>query len=142
MLAGVSARADSVVNTVHNLSVYGPGAIKSMTESNACVFCHTTHHSGGATPLWNHILTSVTNYIVYSSPTFEAMGLTIPQPNGASRLCLGCHDGTVALGSVNSRTSPITMQNNVTTISGHANLGTDLSGDHPISFVYDQNLML
>jgi predicted CXXCH cytochrome family protein len=144
VLAGASAWAESVVDSVHNLSVYGTGSIKSMTESNACVFCHTTHHSGGATPLWNHTMASITNYIVYSSPTLEAMSLSIPQPNGASRLCLSCHDGTVALGSVSSRTTPISVQQNGTIIStmpaGPSNLGTDLSGDHPISFVYDSAL--
>ncbi len=143
-LAAFSVRAESVVNTVHNLSAYGSGTIKSMTESNACVFCHTPHHSGGATPLWNHNLASTTNYIVYSSPTLDAIQLTVPQPNGASRLCLGCHDGTVALGSVNSRTTPISVQQNgalVTTMpAGPSNLGTDLSGDHPVSFVYDSSL--
>jgi len=135
------SHADTVVNSVHNLSVTGPGTIKATSETDTCIFCHTAHHSNGATPLWNHNLSGVTNYVVYSSATLDAMGLTIPQPNGSSRLCLSCHDGTIALGSVNSRTSPISMQNGVTTIpKGAGNLGTDLSGDHPISFVYDAAL--
>jgi predicted CXXCH cytochrome family protein len=137
-----TTRADSVVHSVHNLSISGPGTNKATVEIQVCVFCHTPHRSQGASPLWNHNSSSVTNYIVYSSPTLDAMGLTIPQPNGASRLCLSCHDGTVALGSVSSRTTPIAMQNGVTKIAGHANLGTDLSGDHPISFVYDQQLAI
>ena len=133
--------ADTVVNSVHNLSVTGPGTIKATSETDTCIFCHTAHHSNGATPLWNHNLSGVTNYVVYSSATLDALGLTIPQPNGSSRLCLSCHDGTIALGSVNSRTSPISMQNGVTTMpTGSGNLGTDLSGDHPISFVYDAAL--
>lgn len=141
LMLALNSRADSVIHSVHNLSVTGPGTNKATVEMDVCIFCHTSHRSQGASPLWNHTSSGVTNYIVYKSPTLDAMGLTIPQPNGASRLCLSCHDGTVALGSVSSRTSPITMQNNVTTISGHANLGTDLSGDHPISFVYDYNLL-
>jgi predicted CXXCH cytochrome family protein len=135
------ARADTLVNSVHNLSVSGPGIVKATSESDVCIFCHTAHHSNGATPLWNHNLSGITNYIVYSSSTLDALGVTIPQPNGSSRLCLSCHDGTIALGSVNSRTSPISMQNGVTTMPvGANNLGTDLSGDHPISFVYDSAL--
>ena len=84
-------------------------------------------------------MSGVTNYIVYSSSTLKAV---VGQPNGSSRLCLSCHDGTVALGSVNSFTAPIQMQNGVTIMpSGSDNLGTDLSGDHPVSFVYNAALV-
>jgi predicted CXXCH cytochrome family protein len=137
-------RADSVVNSVHNLTATGQGSIKTSAESDVCIFCHTAHHTTGETPLWSHRLSGVTNYIVYSSTNLNALGLTIPQPNGSSRLCLSCHDGTVALGSVNSRTTTISMQQNGTSVTtmpqGPSNLGTDLSGDHPISFVYDSAL--
>jgi predicted CXXCH cytochrome family protein len=139
-----ASHAESIVYSVHNLSASGPGTIKAATESDVCVFCHTVHSANGATPLWNHSFSSVSNYIVYTSTTLDELGLTIPQPNGASRLCLGCHDGTVALGSVSSRTTTIEMQQNGAGIgtmpAGAANLGTDLSGDHPISFVYDSAL--
>jgi predicted CXXCH cytochrome family protein len=141
LLAAFAARADSIVNSVHNLSVNGPGVIKASSEKDACVFCHTVHRANGATPLWNHSLSGVTNYIVYSSARLTALNVTIPQPNGASRLCLSCHDGTVALGSVSSRTTPINMQGGTTTMpAGANNLGTDLSADHPISFIYDSAL--
>ncbi|MDB6059525.1 MAG: hypothetical protein JWO95_3369, partial [Verrucomicrobiales bacterium] len=142
LMVAVAGRADSVVHSVHNLSASGPGTNKATVEMDVCVFCHTSHRSQGASPLWNHNSSSVSNYVVYSSPTLDAIGLTIPQPNGASRLCLSCHDGTIALGSVSSRVTPIVMQKGVTTMPiGHANLGTDLSGDHPISFVYDRQLV-
>jgi predicted CXXCH cytochrome family protein len=142
-LFSLMARADSVVNSVHNLTVNGPGSIKATAESDVCIFCHTAHRSNGETPLWNHNMSGVTNYIVYSSPTLKAV---VGQPNGSSRLCLSCHDGTVALGSVNSSTTTIAMQNGVTTMPGDRttnpnNLGTDLSGDHPISFTYDADLV-
>ena len=75
---------ESVVNTVHNLSVSGPGTIKASTEGDACVFCHTAHRSTGQTPLWNHSMSGVTNYVVYSSPTLKAV---VGQPNGSSQLC-------------------------------------------------------
>jgi predicted CXXCH cytochrome family protein len=141
-LVSFGAAGESIVNTVHNLSVNGPGTIKAATEKNACIFCHTVHHASGVTPLWNHSLSSVSNYVVYSSQRLSDMNLTIPQPNGASRLCLSCHDGTVALGSVSSGAPQIPMQNSVTTLPvGDATiLGTDLSKDHPISFVYDSAL--
>jgi len=130
--------AETVVHSKHNLSVTGPGTIKASAETDVCLFCHTVHKTTGQIPLWSHAMSSVTNYVVYSSPTLKA---TVGQPDGSSRLCLSCHDGTVALGMVSSRTTTIQMQSGVTTLpSGASNLGTDLSGDHPISFVYDQNL--
>jgi predicted CXXCH cytochrome family protein len=138
-LLAFSARADSIVNSPHNLSANGPGAVKAATQTNLCSFCHTVHHANGATPLWNHALSSVTNYITYSSGTLQAI---VGQPDGASRLCLSCHDGTVALGMIGGRSLPVQMQNGVTFMpSGADNLGTDLSKVHPFSFRYDAALV-
>src|ERR1041385_5448375 len=132
------APAASIVNSKHNLSVTGPGSVKALTETDICIFCHTVHRTTGQTPLWSHTMSSVSNYIIYSSPTMKA---AVGQPDGSSRLCLICHDGTVALGMVSSRTTTIQMQGGTTTLPlGPSNLGIDLSGDHPISFVYDDNV--
>jgi predicted CXXCH cytochrome family protein len=88
-------------------------------------------------PLWNHELSGAA-YTVYSSPTMKAV---VGQPNGSSRLCLSCHDGTVAIGDLHSSGTPVTMVNGVTTMpAGPANMGTDLSGHHPVSFLYDAAL--
>jgi predicted CXXCH cytochrome family protein len=133
-----AAPAESIVHTKHNLSVTSPGPIKASSETDVCIFCHTVHHTTGQTPLWSHAMSSVSNYVIYSSPTMKA---TVGQPDGSSRLCLSCHDGTVALGMVSCRSTPIPMEGSTTTLPpGPSNLGTDLSGDHPISFVYDQTL--
>jgi len=67
----------------------------------------------------------------FSSPTFLASVGQPRQPDGSSRLCLSCHDGTVALGMVNSQAAPIQMANGVSTLraaGSSASLGTDLSG--------------
>lgn len=133
----VGAYASSVVDSKHNLSASGPGTVKAASETEVCIFCHTPHRSTGDLPLWNHT-GSVASYTPYSSSTLKA---TVGQPNGASKLCLSCHDGTVALGNVHSRTMPIQMQGGVTVMpAGSANLGTDLSDQHPISFTYDSAL--
>lgn len=133
-----STKADTVLATKHDLSVAGGGTIKATMESEVCYFCHTPHRGTGQTPLWNHTLSSVT-YTPYSSSTAKA---TVGQPTGASKLCLSCHDGTVAIGMVATRSTAIEMQGGVTTMpSGQSNLGTDLSDDHPISFTYDSALV-
>ncbi|MCX6895038.1 MAG: multiheme c-type cytochrome [Verrucomicrobia bacterium] len=139
-LAGLlAASAASVVNSKHNLSTSGPGAVIASTETEICIFCHTPHNSSTQAPLWNRF-DSGASYTLYSSTTTKAV---IGQPTGASKLCLGCHDGTVALGMVRSRAANIAMRNGVTTLPGTsaANLGTDLSDDHPISFPYNSALV-
>ena len=117
-----SSRA-SIQGSPHDLSAVAGGA--------ACSFCHTPHGALPGTPLWSRKLSTAV-YKIYESSSLEAR---VGQPTGASKLCLSCHDGTVAL------TETITGVSGSTYISpGSANLGTDLSDDHPISFVYSSGL--
>ena len=130
--------AESVISSKHNLSISGSGDIRASIESEICIFCHTPHRATAAQPLWNHALSEAT-YTPYNSSTIKA---AVGQPTGASKLCLSCHDGTVALGMLNSRSQPVQMRNDVTTLpAGSTRLGTDLSDDHPISFTYDSALV-
>jgi predicted CXXCH cytochrome family protein len=97
-----------------------------------CIVCHTPHNSVTTVtnaPLWNHDVTTQT-FTPYASSTMNAVA---GQPGGHSKLCLSCHDGSVALGSYGGLTG-------TTMITGGALLGTDLSNDHPISFVYNTAL--
>jgi predicted CXXCH cytochrome family protein len=128
----------SLVTSKHNLSVGGPGEIRSSTESDLCLFCHAPHNRSGPAPLWNHQM-SAEAYTPYSSSTLKAV---VGQPTGASKLCLSCHDGTVALGTVISRAASIPMRGGLTTLPpGPSRIGTDLSGHHPVSFRYDPALV-
>ena len=58
------------------------------------------------------------------------------QPRGSSKLCLSCHDGTVALGqTVNDGLISLLNAGPGGKIpAGSSNLGTDLTDDHPVSF--------
>lgn len=137
LLCATAGRAhDRVSETVHNLSVGGPGQLRAAEESRVCVFCHSSHNTQGVSPLWNRTL-SPASYTIYDSSTFDA---NPGQPTGASKLCLSCHDGTIALGSVLSRSDQIAMAGGQFIPSGLTNLGTDLSDDHPISFHYTEGL--
>jgi len=128
--------AQSVVNTAHNLSFSGQGKLKSITESGICEFCHTPHDKKPMNPLWKKKERGTT-YILYDnsiSNTFQA----IPgQPDGSSILCLSCHDGTTALGKVTSGDMGVGFGS---TMTGNSNLTTDLSDDHPVSFIYNSSL--
>ena len=138
LIFAFSLTAQSIVNSKHNLSVSGPGTVKASSENEICIFCHTPHNSSPQKPLWNR-QDPASNYTLYTSTTTDA---TIGQPDGSSVLCLSCHDGTIALGNVLSRTTPIQMIGGVTTMpSGNTNLTKDMSNDHPISFVYNSTLV-
>lgn len=128
--------AASVVSTRHNLSVSGPGSVKSMIETEVCKFCHTPHTAVVAVPLWGHAVTDVAGYRTAPIRSGSGFVQSAPQPNGGSRLCLSCHDGTVALGDLGHpghRSVPDLDRPLRPGESGY--LGTDLSGSHPISFV-------
>jgi hypothetical protein len=136
-----------VEDTKHNLSISGTGVVKALHETQICIFCHTPHNASPAKPLWNHELSGIVHYVNYTSPTLQSYREgEAPPIDGYSKLCLSCHDGTVAIGSVVSREEEIMM---VTVseviyagklIGGPGYLGTDLSGGHPISIIFDEAL--
>lgn len=86
-------------------------------------------------PLWNNELPTET-YSLYTTtagpvPKKANAGF---QPNSSSKMCLSCHDGTIApetFGDVSE--GSICLQ-------GDVPIGTGLDNDHPISFVYDAAL--
>jgi hypothetical protein len=133
--AAAIAQQTGVSATLHNLSVSGPGEIRAQSETEVCKFCHIPHQAVVSQALWGHALSTADRYQV---PTIRRGGVTAPapQPDGSSRLCLSCHDGTVALGEVGRGTSRIAMGGSQRLDRGRrSHLGVDLSGSHPVSFV-------
>jgi predicted CXXCH cytochrome family protein len=134
----------TIKTTKHNLSTTGTGTIKASVETQVCIFCHTPHSKVVTTQLWNHQPTTAT-YTLYSSDYLTSLSYNTPnQPNAKSKLCLSCHDGTIALGAVYSTsgsgsTGTIAISGGVTTMpSGSSgNIGTTLTNDHPVGFGYD-----
>jgi predicted CXXCH cytochrome family protein len=132
------------------LAVMHPGAVHSGIEGSThdfsgrgwsggriCVVCHTPHGadlSVSGAPLWNHQVTAATaSYRLYSSPTLDAS--VRPPEHYGSKLCLSCHDGTVAVDSFGGSTGS-------EFVVGKALIGTDLRGTHPIGLVYDAGLAM
>lgn len=106
------------------------GGFHSTRSCESCHVPHNAHEQTGVTtqvPLWNpaHVDgAGLTGF--YTSSTLDAD--TSGGPDGASKLCLSCHDGTYA------------------SVSASHQIGEDkalgpLSGMHPISFVYDAALV-
>lgn len=158
-----AARESRISATKHNLSSSGTGTVKSSTETQICVFCHTPHgaDTSSVAPLWNKSIQNKT-YTPYSSSSLDAatiQGSSAGQPLGSSKLCLSCHDGAMQLGSVrvlrgqtdqsisldNTNAGAMPSGAGVTTgftrqLGGSTN--DDLSNDHPISITYDSTLSL
>ena len=157
-----AARLSDVRGTRHNLSASGPGTTKAVSETQVCVFCHTPHGAAlGATPLWNREIKNQT-YTGYTSSSLDANAIqgSLDQPGGSSKLCLSCHDGTLAIGSVNvlnglgsatqQGTQSITMTGTGTggvmpdgagAATGFTrHLGITLTNDHPVSVSYTSAL--
>ena len=116
-----SIQAPLIVATLAGLGVLGSVEVSQAHPDYGCDSCHVPHNAAAdqAVPLWNPEHTTTTLTGNYTSPTMQAD--TSGGVDGASKLCLSCHDGT------------------------HPHVDADhtiasLETSHPVSFVYDQAL--
>lgn len=113
-------------------------------SSKGCSNCHIPHKAlvqdtdgRYGVPLWNPAYNAdtpnPTTFNLYTSPTFDALSTGITQPDGPSKLCLGCHDGSYV-----SATSgkPISLSRSFSPVNGMMTF----TESHPISFVYNSAL--
>ncbi len=122
----------------HNLSATSGNPIRAVSETQICVFCHTPHRALTETPLWNKSL-STAQYTVSVKPGSTGTQLSSPlnPPDGDSKLCLSCHDGTIPLGNVlNLGGQPTTISMTQQSLPSW----TDLSGHHLVSIEYNSAL--
>lgn len=132
-LAAGQARGSGIANTAHDFSA------ETWSGGEICKPCHTPHHAIAqdlSGRLWNHTLSTATYTLHGSSATGQGTRLDATKSGGqsdmdmASRLCLSCHDGTVALDSFGGMTGSTMINGGVAEAGG--NLGTNLSNDHPV----------
>lgn len=132
-IAGAAATG-GIANSAHDWSLQSWNVNKDL-----CGPCHMAHGSQipVSIPLWSHETLEV-SWTPFVSPN----GTPIGQPDGHSKACLSCHDGTLAFnqlkGQVPSGTTPLYVQGDYKIGDATARGGTrnDLRGDHPISFDY------
>jgi predicted CXXCH cytochrome family protein len=144
------AAAAQIVDTPHNLTATGLGTNTTTGSDQICVFCHTPHGSniGVAAPLWNKATTGTT-YTTYSSTNSSSIDGSVLTTGSVSLACLSCHDGTQAMDNMfNAPGSGAGVGDGTTGVSqaytwtgsnkitGIANLGSDLTNDHPIGIEY------
>ncbi len=181
---------EDISSTKHNLSaipldpeqqrifeeIFSPDQQRNVKTSlengttEVCVFCHTPHGASRPgikirAPIWNRQLPK-DQFQMYDqvwSKSFEATPNDPGRPTGYSRLCLSCHDGTIALGSVLNKSGSGGLDGEYTmeyptgqspagpfgsipvgegaTSQNTRALGQDLRNDHPISMRFDTALL-
>lgn len=142
LIVGISSLAiagsgATIVGSVHDLSGNGWGT------DQICVFCHTPHDGGRASVatgvLWNHELTAST-FTPYASVSIDGVSADVSgQPVGTAKMCLSCHDGSVALDAFGGGAgNPVRLisTGKVPRLVDGTNL--DMRGTHPISISYNQ----
>jgi doubled CXXCH motif protein len=154
-----SALAQGIRNSAHDLSnTSGTTTVKNQeaAHNQICIFCHTPHHALSTQLLWNHSasLTAAWSWgtdLDGNAMTRSTAGTTLPTTlRGASKRCLGCHDGTVALGDMsNAGGGAAGIMTGLGNIAGQTDaegklvnaaflVGTsgNMGGNHPISIPY------
>ena len=149
VLVASAASALTIVGSAHDMRTH----ISNETSTQVCVYCHTPHMAAGRTqdPLWNHSLSAVLTYGVYSSVTMNATPVEMGGSGASGLLCMSCHDGTVAVNSLwkqpadgNAGSSPVTggvlLANLAISSSASGYIGNDLTNDHPVNFSYNASI--
>lgn len=152
IITSITASFAGVDQTKHNFTsaAYSPNAFFFGTRQ-VCVYCHATHNGNQSVgPLWNHETNVAQSYIMYESNTID-MTQSLSPHNG-SLVCLSCHDGTIAVNSLNNLPGPEAAGNYGTpggaaldgsgklTSASDAYVGTDLTDDHPVGITYDASM--
>jgi hypothetical protein len=149
-----NGQGDGVVGSPHDFTdgLKGGTGGSAISETwnfrnEICRVCHVPHdhartmkrYTNGL--LWNHAVDSTTVFQMYDNTWSSTIDQTVsPQPDGTSKLCLGCHDGAVGIDVFDSRADNYATAVNITTYdAGYRVPGYgdgDLHGTHPISITY------
>jgi len=116
----------NLLDTRHDLAIYLRSASPDAGEDPRCVFCHAPRSHSLLPGLWNEGQPDHLLVYPYDRPSEE---LPAGKPGGSSLMCLGCHDGTIALGDIVSRTESAEAARGETR--------TNFSDGHPVSLPYE-----
>jgi len=124
------ASAGTIAESPHDFRGY-----KWNESGQICMPCHTPHQSKTLSlPLWNPRLETDTYTMYAAVRSVETAEDTDIRPKDSSKICLSCHDGTVApetFGEISGEGSMFYQA---------ADFDTGKGGNHPVSFVYDTSL--
>jgi len=147
--AGIKGSAHDFTDGLKG-TVGGTGAGAAFDESwngrkEICRVCHVPHDHAMATQrytnglLWNHGVSSATYTMYDKNWSATITGNQSVQPDGPSKLCLGCHDGTVAIDTFDKYAGGAILFDGTSYDGGYKVPGfldggnVDLRGTHPIA---------
>jgi predicted CXXCH cytochrome family protein len=156
--AAASAQSTGIRNSAHDLSSSSGSTtgIKS-SQDQICVFCHTPHKAQSTQLLWNHSATANAtaswgnDLDGVNALTKTTAGTSLPTSiRSASKRCLGCHDGSVAIGDVSNAgggsagtglslaavTGKVDANGKLIDGTHVIGAGGNMGGNHPISIPY------
>lgn len=139
LLAAASLMASpalgAITNTKHDLSSTSTATIKG-TSNELCVYCHTPHGglTGGFAPLWNRNNGANPTGFYTSGSMTPALTSNAGILTSDALLCLSCHDGASLTSAL--RNPPASGAVPAVQVGASADLGLDMSNDHPVGFIY------
>ena len=162
LLAGLTSLwGAGVSGTPHDLSATTWSGTATEDNGELCVYCHTPHASNTAfagAPIWNKnsaLTVAADAFTLYGTTVAGTTAGNAGSVNPPSMACLSCHDGVSAVNSVVNAPGAgagaggdeligdtATIITDVMALDGgtanaFANIGADLSNDHPVSITYD-----
>jgi hypothetical protein len=148
--SGLALAGPGVVNSSHDLR-----ALQAVGQTNnqVCIYCHTPHKAADQNLIWNHSL-GTGNYSFSATGPFGAPGMSVTSAGttlptsttafgtGPTKMCMSCHDGSVALGSLNNIGDG--ASGTIVTTPGNLNGDTHqiasvtggMGGNHPVAIPY------
>src|SRR3989304_675955 len=127
---GMAQEYQELEDTRHDLALYLTPRQADKNADPQCIFCHLPERSSSRIGRWHDSQPDALFDYPYARP---AAATPVGKPDGSTLVCLSCHDGTIALGDVYSRTQSLSTDNGV--------IRTDLSDGHPVSILYDSRLL-
>ncbi|KAB0671468.1 cytochrome C [Oryzomonas sagensis] len=139
--APTATAGQGVLNSVHDMRV-SANITDIGGNDRVCAFCHTPHHAikpaaaSSYAPLWSRMDDQQT-FVAYQSATFDStVYSTGDAAAGPTRLCMTCHDGSIALDQHYGSANTGTMLTNDNFGGPGVGVNKDLSNDHPVGFDY------
>jgi predicted CXXCH cytochrome family protein len=161
-----------IKQTSHDLSsatgkgaLYDAGVNADPALDRICIYCHAPHHTittaEAATagidyyPLWNHDISTVPSWSPYSNTDLSnpvipdniqhQLNAMLGDPASVSKLCLSCHDASVAVSSYGNFDNGASSSSHTGSVMANATnngrygigVNGNLQNHHPIGFNYD-----
>lgn len=131
-----------IVNSPHDMRMVTGGPATD-AYNRVCAFCHTPHHSqlpqnpDDYYPLWSRQIDNTT-FQPYVSSTMNSADYNADIAVGPTRLCMSCHDGSIAVDQhygTSSGSGKILLENGYNS-PGVGQGATSLTNDHPVGMNY------